>query len=119
MMLRRTAFLWLMLGVASHAIADQPFSPQDVLSGTSSTPALCEGVGGIWVEVGGEGDCLRFYGAVPGGVRANPVIFLEGDVVQQQSIGRDSAASEVKAISWEIVSVYAQRCPATMQAESE
>jgi hypothetical protein len=121
-MLRRTALLSLVVTFSlwpPALAAEPPFSSQDVLSGTASSPVQCETVGALWVEVNGEGDCLRFYGGARQGAGANPVIFLEGDVVQQRNPRQDSPGADLKTIAWEVSPSYAQRSPGTMQAEAE
>jgi dienelactone hydrolase len=114
--LRRYAAVYLTIGLsmAASAFASEPnFSPDDVLSGTIATPGACSDTGRIWVEIDGRGECLRFYGATPEGSRQSPVIFLDGDVVQQQ--GRTTTGETI----WEVPSYYTQLSPAILQAEAE
>jgi dienelactone hydrolase len=112
--------LMIEFSLSATALAAEPaFSPAEVLGGVPSTPAQCDGAGRIWVEIGGQGDCLRFYGAAPERARADPVIFLEGDVVQQSSYDRDSAVWDISSIVWEVSSFYSELSPAVMQAEAE
>lgn len=100
--------------MAVSAFASEPnFSSDDVLSGTTAAPGACRETGRLWVEIDGRGECLRFYGAIPEGSRQSPVIFLDGDVVQQQ--GRTAAGETI----WEVPSYYTQLGPAILQAEAE
>lgn len=112
--------LMIEFGLSSIALAAEPaFSASEVLSGVPADPGQCDGAGRIWVDVGGKGDCLRFYGTAPEHARGSPVIFLEGDVVQQNNYGRDSAVWEVNKIVWEVSSFYSSLSPALLQAEAE
>lgn len=100
--------------VSASALAAEPrFSASAVLSGIASTPTDCGGPGKVWVEVDGRGDCLRFYGARPTGSLNRPVVFLEGDAVQQN--GKSDTGQAV----WNVSSYYAQLSPSMMQAEAE
>lgn len=100
--------------VAASALAAEPnFSVRDVLNGTVSGPSECSGPGKIWVEVDGQGDCLRFYGAIPDGSLSRPVVFLEGDVVQP------NGKSDAGQIVWNVPPYYTQLSPSIMQAEAE
>ncbi len=108
------ACLMIEFCVAPLALAAEPnFSPRDVLSGIVAKPSDCDGPGKLWVEVDGRGDCLRFYGVVPDGSPSRPVVFLEGDVVQQ------SGWSDAGQTVWAVPSYYAQLSPSIMQAEAE
>lgn len=113
--LRRYAAAYLMIGLsmAVSAFASEPnFSPDDVLSGTAAAPGACPNTDRIWVEIDGGAECLRFYGATPEGSRRSPVIFLDGDVVQQK--GRTASGETL----WEVPGYYTQLSPAIMQAEA-
>jgi dienelactone hydrolase len=114
--LRHYAAAYFIIGIAmaASAFASEPnFSPDDVLSGTIAKPGACPDTGKIWVEIDGQGECLRFYGAMPASSRQSPVIFLEGDVVQQK--GRTVAGETI----WEVPSYYTQLSPTIMQTEAE
>lgn len=108
-----TALLVIGLSMMASAFAGEPnFSSDDVLSGTVAVSGACPEAGRIWVDVDGRSECLRFYGAVPGGSRQSPVIFLDGDVVQQK--GRTPSGETI----WEVPSYYTQLGPSLMQAEA-
>lgn len=108
------ACLMIELSMTASALAAEPnFSPHHVLNSTDSRLSDCSGPGRIWVEIDGRGDCLRFYGAIPDRSRQHPVIFLEGDAVQQN--GRTDSGQVV----WEVPRYYAQLSPSIMQSEAE
>lgn len=87
------------------------FSAAGVLNGVRATAARCEQhAGRVWVEVDGAGDCLRFYGASPGNAAGNPIIFLEGDVLQPGGWQRGRR--------WQVSSQYRRISPASMQSEA-
>jgi pimeloyl-ACP methyl ester carboxylesterase len=100
--------------VAASALAAEPnFSAADVLNGAVAAPSDCGGPGKVWVEVDGRGDCLRFYGTIPDGSSSRPIIFLEGDGVQQ------NGKSDVGQTLWDVPPYYTQLSPSIMQAEAE
>src|SRR5262245_22175406 len=110
-MLRLFTAVCLMIELCSAAstLAAEPnFSPRDVLDGIDSRRSDCSGPSKLWVEVDGQGDCLRFYGAIPDRAPNRPVVFLEGDVVQQN--GQSDAGWTV----WDVPSYYSQLSPSIM-----
>lgn len=97
------------IGTSSRALAAEPaFRPEDVLRGVPFASTHRGGPGRLCVEASGGPECLRFYGSI-GAARMNPVIFLEGDVVQRAGNGAP----------WSVVGAYAQLSPALLQAEAE
>lgn len=114
-MLRTAAYAMLLLvGAAATAFASEPlFSADDVLRGVKVDRSRCgpEAVGRLWVEVDGEGDCLRFYGT-PSRTNATglALIFFEGDVVQR---GNRAGAD------WVVWERYARMSPGLMQTEAD
>src|SRR5262245_61208629 len=108
------ACLMIEFCASASALAAEPgFSASAVLSGIASTPTACGGPGKVWVEVDGRGDCLRFYGATPERSPNRPVVFLEGDAVQQN--GKSDAGQTI----WDVPPYYTQLSPSIMQAEAE
>lgn len=108
------AYFLIGISMAAPAFASEPsFLPTDVLNGTVATPGACPDTGRIWVEIDGRGECLRFHGAMPAGSRQSPVIFLDGDVVQQG--GRTVTGETI----WSVPSYYTQLSPSIMQSEAE
>lgn len=97
----------------SSSLAEEaPFAAEEVLQGVTTTRDRCEAPGRIWVEHEGQGECLRFYAALAGPSGRAPLVFLEGDVVQQEPPGTDPP-------TWEVTRTYRQLSPALLQAEAE
>ena len=93
--------------------AEPKFAAADVLNGLAWNAERCAEPGRIKVEVGGQPDCLRFYGITYDGARGDPVIFLDGDVVQQK--GRNADGQPV----WSVSGFYPNLSPVMMQVEAE
>lgn len=67
----------------SITTGDTPFPTHEALHGTTATPELCALVpGGLWVEVDGQGECIRYYGhGLEKPVNHQLLVFLGGDVL--------------------------------------
>lgn len=104
--------LLVLVGVTAASGTELPFSPEDVLRGVKGDREACGAdAGRLWVEVDGEGDCLRFYGTPSSTDAADrPLIFFEGDVVQR---------AHRPGAEWVVWDRYARMTPALMQAEAE
>lgn len=68
---------------------DEPFDASEALNGSHSSARQCADVpNGLWVEVDGKGDCIRYYahGLAEGG---NPavLVYFGGDVMLRTSRG--------------------------------
>jgi len=64
-------------------VSDQPFDAEEALNGALSSPQHCARVpNGLWIEVDGQGDCVRCY-AQGLSSSANPrcLVFFGGDVM--------------------------------------
>lgn len=70
-------------------IGGQTFDPNEALNGAYSSPDQCERVpGGLWVEVDGMGDCIRFYAHGLSTLdHARCLVFFSGDVMLWTSKG--------------------------------
>lgn len=69
--------------------AGERFDPYEALHGSFSSPAHCAAVpGGLWVETGGKGDCLRSYAQGLSEVD-NPkvLVYFSGDVLLKTKAG--------------------------------
>lgn len=89
-------------------VADQSFDLYQALHGSFSSPEHCARVpNGLWVEVSGKGDCIRYYahGLSQDG---NPgaLIYFGGDVMLRTSKG-------VRFIS----GAYGKQSPSTIEAD--
>lgn len=76
-------------GTLRAPVGDEPFDVSEALHGASSSLAQCQTIeNAYWVEVEGQGDCIRTYahGLQAG---ANPVvmIYLAGDVMLRTAYG--------------------------------
>jgi pimeloyl-ACP methyl ester carboxylesterase len=66
----------------SELAAEPLFSAEDVLTGVDASSTATDGPGRLRIDLDGKPDILRFYGGAPEGCRADPVIFLRGDVLR-------------------------------------
>lgn len=90
--------------------AEPLFGRDDVIRGVPVDPAWRDQAGRIWVEVGGQAESLRFYGALAGDGDAEPLIFLEGDAIRSGSRSKGNL---------EVGERYLTRSPLLMQSEAE
>ena len=99
----------IFLTALSISSAEEPdFSAEDVLQGVVGSHEACSGSGKVWVEVDGHGDCLRFYGPQTSSRAQPPLIFLEGDVVEQSQ-------PRTNPPTWQVLDSYRRLSPAIMQ----
>lgn len=68
---------------------DQPFDAAEALNGSFSSPEHCALVpGGLWVEIDGKGDCIRYYAhglSVDG--NASSLVYFSGDIMLRTAKG--------------------------------
>ncbi len=69
--------------------AGERFDPYEALHGSLSSPAHCAAVpGGLWVEVNGKGDCLRWYAHGLGdGDNPEVLVYFSGDALLKTKAG--------------------------------
>lgn len=87
---------------------DQAFSPYEALNGSFTSSKRCAAVpNGLWIEIDGEGDCIRYY---PQGLADSEnqiaLVYFGGDVMLRNSKG-------VRFIT----DSYARQSPATITTE--
>jgi dienelactone hydrolase len=117
---RSTAYglgLLLVLGLGPTAAQDAPdanqskltFASADVLGVVRTTQQQCEALGdrAVWVTVGGEGECQRYYLSKRGAGRTEALVYLHDDVVTVN--GRGEAKPQDS---------YLQLTPAALQTGS-
>lgn len=87
---------------------DETFSPYEALNGSLTSPEACAAVPhGLWIEVDGKGDCIRYYPqALNGGENKTALVYFGGDVMLRNSKG-------VRFIT----DSYIRQSPATIAAE--
>jgi dienelactone hydrolase len=96
----------------STALAEEPkFSAEDVLRGVVTSQETCSGSGMVWVEVDSKGDCMRFYAGQAASL-AQPLIYVEGDVVRQSQ-------PQTNPPTWEVLEYYSRLSPAMVQLEAD
>jgi len=73
----------------SITIGNTPFPAEEALHGTTATPELCARVpDSLWVEVDGQGECIRYYGhGLKDGENPQLLVFLGGDLLFTASNG--------------------------------
>jgi D-alanyl-D-alanine carboxypeptidase/pimeloyl-ACP methyl ester carboxylesterase len=90
----------------SITTGDTPFPAEEALHGTTATPELCARVpDGLWVEVDGQGECIRYYAhGLKNRENSQVLVYLGGDVLLTTTNGvRHIAAS------------YQSECPARIE----
>jgi pimeloyl-ACP methyl ester carboxylesterase len=87
---------------------DQTFSPYEALNGSYASAKSCAAVPhGLWIEVDGKGDCIRYYPqALADGDNQTVLVYFGGDVMLRNSKG-------VRFIT----DSYLRQSPATITAE--
>jgi dienelactone hydrolase len=86
----------------------ETFSRTDLLSGTRITETACAALPtAVWVVVGGQGECIRYYHSDAGGSGREALVYFSADVVTVNGRG------EVKPNE-----VYLKESPATSQNSS-
>jgi hypothetical protein len=87
---------------------DQAFNPFEALNGSYASAASCATVPhGLWIEIDGKGDCIRYYPqALAEGENRTVLVYFGGDVMLRNSKG-------VRFIT----DSYLRQSPATIAAE--
>lgn len=90
-------------------LGDEAFDAEEALNGSFSSPEQCAKIpNGLWIEVEGRGDCIRYYSSgLTDGVNPKALIYFSGDVMLRTSKG-------VRHISRS----YTARSPAGIEAET-
>ena len=88
-------------GALRGPVGSEPFDAREALNGATSSPEQCATIeGAYWVDVDGQGDCIRSYahGLQTG---ENPVVmvYLAGDVMLRNAHGIRYIGSSYKAAS--------------------
>ncbi|NTA39766.1 alpha/beta hydrolase family protein [Agrobacterium salinitolerans] len=87
---------------------DHAFSPYEALNGSYTSRASCAAIPhGLWVEIEGKGDCIRYYPqALANGENRTVLVYFGGDVMLRNSKG-------VRFIT----DSYIRQSPATIASE--
>ena len=85
----------------SITTGDTPFPADEALFGTTATPELCARIpGGLWTEVDGRGECIRYYGhGLKNGENPQVLIYLGGDVLLTTTRGVRHVATSYQSLS--------------------
>lgn len=79
----------------ARAEQSQVFSSDDLIHGKTATQSDCaSGPLGVWVSVGGRGECIRYYLSNAGGLSKVPVVYMRGDILPSPQAGRDPAVPQ-------------------------
>jgi hypothetical protein len=76
-------------GELNIPVGNEPFDAAEALNGSLSSPEHCAGVpNGLWVEVNGKGDCIRYYAqGLSSGENQAVLVYFSGDVMLRTTRG--------------------------------
>jgi len=73
---------------ATSGFSSETFSAADLLTGARITEAACAALPtAVWLVVGGQGECIRYYHSTAGGSGGEALVYLHADVVSTNGRG--------------------------------
>ena len=73
---------------ATSGFSSETFSAADLLAGARITESACAALPtAVWLVVGGQGECIRYYHSTAGGSGGEALVFLHADVVSTNGRG--------------------------------
>ena len=73
---------------AASGFSSEKFSGAELLTGARITEAACAGLPtAVWLVVGGQGECVRYYHSTAGGSGREALVYLHADAVSTNGRG--------------------------------